>query len=1031
MKFEVGQEVQSKSDPSKIGIVTGLGPIHAGAQYYNVFWGGNAGTKTVSKDDLQIHVVCERPRDSLVSNNLAGYEEFQRVMTFQRLRRNLPLRNNIYAFNASRTRFYPYQFKPLIKFLDSAHHRLLICDEVGLGKTIEAGLILTEIRARQTVQRVLVVCPANLTQKWRDELKLRFGEEFEIYPVSRFLEYLEEYTEKLDRTKINGIISLESIRNKRIIEQLELLNPDFDLVIVDEAHHMRNFGRKQRQAGKLLSQVATAMVMLTATPVQLGLENLYSLLNILDDEDFPDWTTSEERFRQNEPIVEAQLYLGQIPPKLVEARTALERAGNSFWIKNHPLYTEVLSQLSSGSPYSLLNNSENYNTIFRIQQNLAELNLLGHIFTRTRKKEVHENIVQRRAYAVEVSFTEAEQQFYNTVTAFVRAESKKQGDLPFIQQWRLNTPQRRMSSSIPAMVEYYHQHFDITDDDIEDYEDFLLDEEFPDNHNDYNTIREQLRQIVKQWPRHSHDSKYHEFLKALRQSKQEKAGYVKVIVFAFFKGTLTYLAKRLREEGIQTVLVTGDVPADERRRVIDRFKGDEKIEVLLSSRVGSEGLDFQFCDTIFNYDLPWNPMELEQRIGRIDRIGQESQVIHIYNLWVYGTIEERILKRLYDRIEIFKHSIGDIELILGEITQELEKSIFNKALTLEEESKQTERIEKILDNKIEHLQQLETQSAKFIGTDAYFSEEIKAIRSHRRYITRLQLKTFLEDFLKHHAPTARLEYDDTSKTGKLHPDRHLRDFINQQGKTTELSNFLTTKGHIKITFDSQVAFRDPKIEFINVLHPLIIAITDEYSNNQQFQKFNAHHVVLQTKNLPEGSYFFFIFLLQIQSARGRNVIEYVILDENLEEAQDALSSEMIFGEIVEYGETPFGEPIVFDKEFAEAACQAADDVLGQRITSLREEAEQTNDNFIDRRLMSLNTSYQKMLAQKRDLLQRAETEQKPEHYIRMLQGTIRRLENELESKRTELEQKRRIGLEYNEIGAGVLGIVSEDYDSDL
>lgn len=1000
-----------------------MGPIHAEIQYYQVFWGGNVGTKIVPENDLQVQIACEKPRENLVNRNLAGYEEFQRLITFQRLKRNFPLRNNIYAFNASRTRFYPYQFKPLMKFLDSSHHRLLICDEVGLGKTIEAGLILTEMRARQTVQRVLVVCPAKLVQKWRLELSRRFEEDFEIYSVSRFLEYLEEYAEKLDRTKINGIISLESIRNRRIIEQLELLEPDFDLIIVDEAHHMRNFGRKQRQAGKLLSRVATAMIMLSATPVQLGLENLYSLLNILDDEDFPDWTTSEERFRQNEPIVEAQLFLGQIPAKLSEAKKTLEKAGNFPWVKNHPLYTEILSQLSQRSPHTLINTSKDH-SVFRIQQNLAELNLLGHIFTRTRKKEVHENIVQRRAHAVEVSFTAEEQKFYNTVTAFVQAESKKQGDLPFIQQWRLNTPQRRMSSSIPAMVEYYRHRLDVTPDDMEDFEDFLLDEDFTDEQGDYNTIKERLRQIVKQWPRHAHDSKYSKFSEALHHSKEEKRGFIKVIVFAFFKDTLKYLAKRLHEEGIQNVLISGDVPSAERPQIIERFRNDEKIEVLLSSRVGSEGLDFQFCDTIFNYDLPWNPMELEQRIGRIDRIGQESQVIHIYNLWVKGTIEERILKRLYDRIEIFKHSIGDMELILGEITKELEKSIFNKALTPEEESLQAERIEGILNTKMEHLKQLETQSAKFIGTDGYFTEEVKAIKTHRRYITGLQLKKFLEDFMKNYASTARLEYDEDVNIGKLYPDQQLRDFIIQQGKTTELSNFLATKGYVRITFDSQVAFRDPNIEFINVLHPLIIAIADEYNNNDEFQRLNAHHVLLRTKHLSEGIYFFFIFLLQIQAARGRNVIEYVILDENLHEAQDAQSSEMIFGEIIEHGETPFGESIGFDKEDAESACQAADRVLGQRIASLREEVEQTNDSFIERRLMSLNTSYHKMLSQKKDLLQRAETEQKPEHYIRMLQGTIRRLEGELESKRSELEQKRQIGLEYNEIGAGILEIVN-------
>ena len=178
MAFKEGDKVQSKSDPSKVGLIEELGPIHAGLQYYTVFWGGIEGSTTVPEIDLQLYHPAKTPVDNLLNGNIAGYREFLRLITYLKLTRDYPLRNNIYAFNASRTRFYPYQFKPLIKFLDSPSQRLLICDEVGLGKTIEAGLILTELRARQTVDRVLVICPANLTAKWKLELRNRFGEDF-------------------------------------------------------------------------------------------------------------------------------------------------------------------------------------------------------------------------------------------------------------------------------------------------------------------------------------------------------------------------------------------------------------------------------------------------------------------------------------------------------------------------------------------------------------------------------------------------------------------------------------------------------------------------------------------------------------------------------------------------------------------------------------------------------------------------------------------------------------------------------------
>ena len=180
LAFHKGQEVQSITDPGKVGVITGIGPRRGGLQYYEVFWGGIEGAAVVPGDSLRGHVPPDRPGANLLAGNLGGWWEFQRLITYCRLSREEPLRNYIYAFNASRTRFFPYQFKPVLKFLDSPKQRLLIADEVGLGKTIEAGLVLTEMRARQTVQRVLVVCPANLTAKWRLELKRRFDENFRI-----------------------------------------------------------------------------------------------------------------------------------------------------------------------------------------------------------------------------------------------------------------------------------------------------------------------------------------------------------------------------------------------------------------------------------------------------------------------------------------------------------------------------------------------------------------------------------------------------------------------------------------------------------------------------------------------------------------------------------------------------------------------------------------------------------------------------------------------------------------------------------
>ncbi|HPD61369.1 MAG TPA: SNF2-related protein [Thermodesulfobacteriota bacterium] len=232
-RYKVGDEVQCVNDPGRIGTVVEVRPPHAGLYYYRVNWGSLERT-VISEVALRPLNHAATPYDNLLNGYIDKYQEFQRLITYQRLLRAHPLRNNIYSFNASRTRFYPYQFKPLLKFLDSPKDRLLLADEVGLGKTIEAGLILTELQARQIIQRVLVVCPASLSLKWHLELKKSFGEKFEIFTAKKFLELLEEYEENPHGIKINGIISFESIRQRNVLEQLDAISPSFDLVIVDD-----------------------------------------------------------------------------------------------------------------------------------------------------------------------------------------------------------------------------------------------------------------------------------------------------------------------------------------------------------------------------------------------------------------------------------------------------------------------------------------------------------------------------------------------------------------------------------------------------------------------------------------------------------------------------------------------------------------------------------------------------------------------------------------------------------------------------
>jgi superfamily II DNA or RNA helicase len=1021
-KFNPGDEVQSISDPTRIGTIVEICELHAGVQWYRVSFGGGIRPK-IPEPDLRSFIPTNKPYDNLINGKIDGYLEFQRLITHQRLHRDHPLRNNIYAFNASRTRFFPYQFKPLIKLLDSPKNRLLIADEVGLGKTIEAGLIMTELMARQTIQRILIVCPANLTVKWQLELKKRFGEEFEILTTGKFMTFLGEYEDSPYECDLKGIISYESIRNKSILNRLDALSPNFDLVIADEAHWMRNFGRNQRKAGVFLGGGSDAMLFLTATPIHLGNQDLFSLLNILDEDEFPDIYTADKRFKDNEPIVKAQICVGQIPPNTEKALELLQNSNVSPKIIENPIYNEIIDTLNEISISD--NPSETpTSTLIKIQKDLSELNLLGHIFTRTRKREVHTNFPTRKAYPISLKFTDLEKRFYGAVTDYVRLESELKTASPVLRQWILNTPQRRMASSIPAMVEYYKNNIGFNENDRS--EDFDFSDETFDVASipnlDFQSARKNLKNILRQWPEIGPDSKFEKFTTIL-QGIRKKEENLKIMVFAFFKDTLRYLKNRLHDEGFRCDMISGDVHPLERTKIVEKFKDDPSFEILLSSKVGSEGLDFQFCDTVFNYDLPWNPMEVEQRIGRLDRIGQESKVIRIYNFWIEGTIEQRILERLYTRIGIFERSIGELEMILGDELSALERDILSKKLSPAEEEELLDRKAIAIEKRLQGLEDLENKSAQFIGTDLFFENEVNMIKKRRRYVTGEQLRRFIIDFLKNNCPRSRVDYDNKTDLGKLFPDDKLRGFLAKQGMPGDLIRYMsTTDMGVPFTFDAQTAFDYPKYDFLNVLHPLTQAIVKHYSESEQLNS-NVHFVVLKTDNLHCGYYFYFIFKLKIMAARGGNTIEMVLLDANLQEVVGSDFAEEILGEMVEKGMDSKQSGVEINKDLAEKACMIASKIFLERVDKIREKVKKNNDAFVDRRRESLRNSYGKNIQTKNSQLAKALAQKQDERYIRMVKGTIKRFEAELDQKQKDLDKLRSLQVEYDEMAAGILEVI--------
>ena len=1028
MPFAINQKVQHRHDPTRKGTVESLGPMYAGEQYYCVFWGGVLGTGNVSELNLREYTPVSRPVDALASGILGGYADLQRIITLQRLMRDAPLKNNVYAFNASRTQLFPYQFKPLLKFLASPINRLLICDEVGLGKTIEAGLILIELRARQTLRRVLVICPSNLRNKWRAELRNRFGEEFRILTAADVLSFLDEYAENPEQARISGIASLETLRTERVRHRLEEVEPSFDLLIIDEAHHLRNFHTVQRQVATKLCAAAQAIVMLTATPIHLGDENLYSLLNLLDDQSFPTLDLARTRFDENEWIVRAQSALHRRPPDLSDATANLAKAETLGWearrttIRSVRVLIDTLHQRHTGDP-----NPVSRSTLLDLQRDVSDLNLLGSILTRTRKRDVQIDAPVRRAQSVALTFNDAEQAFYNTASEAIRKEAEQLTGAEGTYAFSLLMPQRRLASSIAGMVDFYREQNEKAGDAepdesaSEDSLESLVVRAADVTGKTSAELRRTLAALAQRWSDETPDSKFDAFTKLLRDLLTSGRRR-KVVVFATFKHTLRYLERRLTKTGIGVVCISGDVTEmDERTRLIDRFRDDDTIEILLSSRVGTEGLDFQFCSVLVNYDLPWNPMEVEQRIGRIDRIGQEADSILICNLWIAGTIEQRILERLYDRIGLFSRSIGELETILGDIVGALELELLTADLRPNEATFESERIRDVIEARAKEIESLERSAAQFVGTDAFFDDEVTAIRTQRRYVTGEQLRRFVAEFLRLKAPRARLDYDESTQRGSFTPDAEVLRMLRRSAKQGEAIAILAAADSgVAVTFDAQAAYRHPRMEFINALHPLVTAIVSSYLAEPPAA--TAQHVRLSTAKLPPGFYFYFVYRAQLTSARSFSSLEATFLTADLRIVADGDSAEELLGELVERGESGV-ESVEFSPELARKAAETAEMAFLGRLGALLENERHLNDAFIEERTESVTRFHTKAIERAQARLTVAERERKREQYRRMLRGEIANRRSKLTRDVEELAQNSTVASDHVSISAGILEVV--------
>ncbi|PAE08763.1 ATP-dependent helicase [Terribacillus saccharophilus] len=513
---------------------------------------------------MQVHIKDDKPFIDMMDDVLqqegetASWEHFQMAYTAAK-------ETNIDTFTGlvapgylPHMTFHPHQLEASRRVVEEMNGRAILADEVGLGKTIEAGLVLKELMIRGLVKKVLLLVPASLVNQWVNELNSKFH----IPAASQRKQYVWEHYDVI----VSSIDLAKRSPHREII-----LEQDYDFVLIDEAHKLKNSQTKNYAFIQSLKK--KYCLLLTATPVQNKLSDIYNLVSLLK----PGYLGSYKQFKDT---------YGD------DRRDAEE----------HHYLKELIRK----------------------------------VMVRNRRGETGLQWTKRKVETIWIDFTEQERLVYENMQDSTSAAATF-AKITLLRE--LCSSREAAYLSMKKMVE-----------------------ENPETGNAYLPVMKEIEKL----PQHSKALKVVELIKAAPPGE-------KFIIFTEYRATQFYLQWTLKQHDISSVPFRGGFKAGKKDWMRELF--EKHAQVLIATEAGGEGINLQFCSNMINYDLPWNPMRLEQRIGRIHRFGQKKDV-QIYNFAVRNTLEAHILELLYKKINLFERVIGNLDHILAELqVSDVEKEI--------------------------------------------------------------------------------------------------------------------------------------------------------------------------------------------------------------------------------------------------------------------------------------------------------------------------------------------------------------------
>jgi len=1033
--FALGDWVIDRYNPGQPGQYTGrcrrAGP-HVMVQLS--YPGGATGFRPLSS--LEIMPAPGSIGERLRNGHFGKVRDLQRLITFEKLKGTL--HEVIYSMEAAQIDFYPYQFKPVLKFINSPTERLIIADEVGLGKTIEAALIWLELQARRNAQRLLVVCPKILADKWQDELRTKFllgartvdfaelrreisdlkssgpGQPFVLIATYTGLRPPKSELPLLKEPPNGDGGSSEKTKLLRELRHWSLDYDPFDMVIFDEAHYMRNPATTTFRLGESLASCAGSVLCVSATPVNNSNVDLHSLLRLIDESFFETQGMFETLLEANRPAVQVGNALARIPMDTTLLAQAITGMGASRFISESPLFRQLIENLERLEP-------DDKARISKCQDIAEKLNLLGGYVNRTRRVQVKENRPLRDPLVLPVDYTPEEMTLYKAILTIVRRKCRRDSR-PFYVFQVLGL-QLRAASCLPVIAQ------EIRDGRLGDVgelfdeamgEDVLddLQEEEPNEDPDVSEITRLLDYDFE-----GNDSKYISLNRLLLEIVPDE----KVIVFAYYRPTLAYLRRRLMADGVNVTVIHGGIPNQRRWEEIERFKDTRGPRVLLSSEVGSEGIDLQFCRVLVNYDLPWNPMRVEQRIGRVDRVGQQAKRISVVNFKVRHTVEERLYDLLHSKLERFANSLGDLEAVVGREVQQLTVDLLSKELTPEEEQQRIEQSEGVIQTKLLQMQALEESGDVLIAFSDYVQRKIEEDREKGRYIQPRELEDYLSDFFDREFRGCELNYN-TPADGclriRLSQEAHssLADFI---GNDRSLSARPFRQREFSITFRRESAQRftlsqRSAIHFVNHLSPLIRWIT-KVNKERAHGFFDLSAIKIEHPVLNPGDYCYQIERWKLTGLQGRERLAYGVRSLVTGETCTPEESEAVIQHLLHNGRD--WDYVDCDRAALSSAYEALEMALESRFSSTVEEFEAENETVHQIKTQRVRAIFDRRIAEHEQRLETLRERGGGDRMIRPAEGLLRAAVENKQKRLRELAMKAKIHFEADPVAVGVFRVV--------